>query len=208
MVTLFAIPKPFVGHTAVIQHNAIESWKRFHPGYQIILFGNEEGIAEAACEHGVEHIPDVRRNELGTPLMNAVFEEADKIARFEILCYVNSDIMLLEDLNAAVDRVKHSKKFLMVGQRWNLDVVERIDFTQPEADHAIRMRTMTDGALALMWAMDYFVFPRNMWEKLPQFAIGRPGWDNWMLYQARAMNLELINSSLVIMAVHQNHPPA
>ncbi|HLP15066.1 MAG TPA: hypothetical protein VK470_02340, partial [Bacteroidota bacterium] len=47
-----------------------------------------------------------------------------------------------------------------------------------------------------------------MWEKLPQFAIGRPGWDNWMLYQARAMNLELINSSLVIMAVHQNHPPA
>jgi hypothetical protein len=208
MVTLFAVPKPFVGQTAVIQHNSIESWKSFHPDYQIILFGNEEGIAEAARVHGLEHVPEVRRNELGTPLMNAVFEDAEKIARFPILCYVNSDIMLLQDLNAAVERVRDAENFLMVGQRWNLDVADRIDFSRPEIDRELRLRTMHHGALALMWAMDYFVFPRGMWQKLPQFAIGRPGWDNWMLYQSRTMNIELINSSLVVMAIHQNHPPA
>ncbi|MGE5313400.1 MAG: hypothetical protein ACM3Q4_01760 [Acidobacteriota bacterium] len=208
MVTLFAIPKPFIGHTAVIQHNSIESWKKFHPEYQIILFGNEEGIAEAAREHGIEHVPEVRRNELGTPLMNAVFEEADRIARFPTLCYVNSDIMLLSDLNEAVRRVCGKERYLMVGQRWNLDVTERIDFTRPDIDREIRLRTMQHGGLALLWAMDYFVFPRGMWEKLPQFAIGRPGWDNWMLYQSRTKRIDLINSSLVVMAVHQNHPPA
>jgi len=56
--------------------------------------------------------------------------------------------------------------------------------------------------------MDYFVFPRGMWPKLPAFAIGRSGWDNWMLYQARMMDIALINSSLVVMAIHQNHSPA
>jgi hypothetical protein len=208
LVTLFAIPKPFVGHTGVIQHNSIESWKTFHPGFQIILFGDEEGIAEAAREHGVEHVPDVERNELGTPLMNAIFEKAEKIARFPTLCYVNADIMLMGDLTDAVARVETSGNFLMVGQRWNLDITDRLDFSRPGIGSELRSHTLQHGALALLWAMDYFVYPRGMWPKLPPFAIGRPGWDNWMLYQARTMNIALINSSLVVMAVHQNHPPA
>jgi len=208
MVTLFAIPKAFVGHTGVIQHNSIASWKTLHPEFQIILFGDEAGIAEAALEHGVEHVPEVKRNEYGTPVLSTIFAEVEPIARFPILCYVNSDIMLLDDFNDAVRRVKDASTFLMVGQRWNLDVTERLDFSRPAVDRELRSRTMENGALAQMWAMDYFVYPKGSLKKLPEFAIGRPGWDNWMLYNARMMNTALINSSLAVMAIHQNHPPA
>jgi len=50
MITFFTTPKPFRGHIGVIQRNAIESWKRIHPSAEVILFGDEEGAAEAARE--------------------------------------------------------------------------------------------------------------------------------------------------------------
>lgn len=41
-LTIFAMPKPFGGHIATIQKNAIRSWARLRPA-QIILFGDEPG---------------------------------------------------------------------------------------------------------------------------------------------------------------------
>jgi hypothetical protein len=40
---------------------------------------------------------------------------------------------------------------------------------------------------------------------MPPFAIGRPAWDNWTLYRARALSVPLIDATPVVMAVHQNH---
>ena len=50
MLTIFAVPKPFRGHIGVIQRNAIRSWTLLRPACDIILMGNEEGIAEIAAE--------------------------------------------------------------------------------------------------------------------------------------------------------------
>lgn len=63
MLTLFAIPKPFIGNIGVIQRNAIGSWTRLGAGCEVLLFGDEAGTAEIAREHGVHHVPDVARNE-------------------------------------------------------------------------------------------------------------------------------------------------
>ena len=41
MLTLFAVPKPFRDHTAMIQRNAITSWTLLRPHPQIILFGRK-----------------------------------------------------------------------------------------------------------------------------------------------------------------------
>src|SRR6266853_4649960 len=46
VLTIFASAKPFHGHTGVIQRNAIASWTRLRPRPEIILFGNEPGVAE------------------------------------------------------------------------------------------------------------------------------------------------------------------
>ena len=46
MLTIFTSPKPFTGHSRVIQRNAIKSWALLRLAPQIILFGNEEGNAE------------------------------------------------------------------------------------------------------------------------------------------------------------------
>ena len=40
MITLFTLPKPFVGHIGMIQRNAIQSWTRLHPDIDILMFGS------------------------------------------------------------------------------------------------------------------------------------------------------------------------
>jgi hypothetical protein len=43
---------------------------------QVILLGDEAGIAEAAREFSDEHVPDIERTKYGTPLVNSAFAAA------------------------------------------------------------------------------------------------------------------------------------
>ena len=56
VLTIFTTAKPFHGQIAVIQDNAIQSWTLLRPECEIILFGDEEGTAEAAAKFGINHI--------------------------------------------------------------------------------------------------------------------------------------------------------
>lgn len=102
LLTLFTVPKGFVGDTGVIQRNAIESWTRLGPDVEVILCGDDDGTAQAALDLGVRHVPDIRRNEHGTPLLDSVFDAARQASLSPLLAYVNADIVLFDDfLNAA-----------------------------------------------------------------------------------------------------------
>jgi hypothetical protein len=61
MLSILAFPKPFRGHIATIQRNAISSWMRLRPPCEIFLFGDEEGTAEVAKEFGACHISEMAR---------------------------------------------------------------------------------------------------------------------------------------------------
>ena len=205
MLTIFAVPKPFGGHIGIIQRNAIRSWTLLRPACEIILMGNEEGIAEIAAEFGLQHVPDVARNSFGTPLVSDLFEKAQRISKHNLFCYVNSDIVLMSDFTEAIQRVaRQTTRFLLVGHRWNLDVKEPFDFGSGWEEQ-LRCRVREHGTLAFAYSIDFFVFPRGVLGEIPAFAIGRPRWDNWMLYRARSLRMPLIDATPVMVAVHQNH---
>ncbi len=97
LITFFSAPKPFTNpHIAMIQRNAIKSWTLL-PDVEVILLGEEEGLAEAARELGVKHIPNVARNESGTPLISSMFQLARENANSELLCIINADMILMPD---------------------------------------------------------------------------------------------------------------
>jgi len=205
MLTIFAVPKPFRGHIGVIQRNAIRSWTLLRPACDIILMGNEEGIAEIAAEFGLRHVPDVARNSFGTPLVSDLFKQAQQLSGRNLFCYVNSDIILMSDFTQAVQLAAERKtRFLLVGHRWNLDVKEPVDF-ESGWEEKLRIRAKQFGVLAGVTSIDFFVFPRGILGEIPPFAIGRPAWDNWMLYRARSLRLPLIDATRAMTAVHQNH---
>lgn len=203
MLTLFALPKAFQGHINVIQRNAIQSWMQLEPQPEIILLGDDPGTAEVATEFGLQHCPAIARNEHGTPLLNSLFELAQTIGRGDLFTYVNSDIILTQDFIQALEKVPFTR-FMMTGQRWNLDVTESLDF-QSDWVIGLRDRVAQFGQLEGPQAMDYFVFPRDVYTEIPPFAIGRLCWDNWMLYHALRSHIPLIDATPAITAIHQNH---
>ena len=186
MVTVFTTPKPFKGHSAVIQHNALKSWTLLRPRPQIILFGNEEGSAQIAAELNLTHVIDVERSGIGTPLVSSMFGIAHRLSANPLLCYVNADIMLTNEFVEAL-RVVHAveRRFLMSGRRTNLDVEKPWDFSHPSWEAKLRDRAATEGVEGTSSAMDYFAFPRGVFDEVPPFVVGRARWDNWMIYSAR-----------------------
>jgi hypothetical protein len=208
MLTIFGLPKAFHGLFDVIQRNAIQSWLRLRPPCEIILVGDDEGTARVAAELGLRHIPNVDRNASGTPLLNSMFAEAQGMARYPTLCYVNSDIILLSDFPLAVERVlREMNRFLLVGRRWDLDVQECLAFDE-RWEARLKERVQRHGTIHGHSAIDYFVFPRGLWDEIPSFAIGRTAWDGWLIYRALSQGVPVIDLTDRVTAVHQNHPYA
>lgn len=207
MITFFSTAKPFIGHTGVIQRNALASWKRAVPGGEVILFGDEEGAAEIAAELGIRHVPEVKRAPEGPKLLKSFFDTAQQIAQHEVLCYANCDILFGPEFATAVSAVRNAtKNFLMVGRRWDTDVRERIDFADAGWSQRINAQARETGRpLGGDW-IDYFVFPRGFFlGKLPDLVIGRVHWDQWLVWRAKKDGIAVVDASDTITAVHQNH---
>lgn len=205
MITLFSVPRPFQGHAGIIQRNAIHSWTLLRPACEIILLGEEEGLAETAKEFGVTHIKGLKKNEFGTPFLNDAYLKAARVARYPILAYTNTDIVLMNDFFVALKRI-HFPQFMMVGRRWNLDIKEEINFQDPQWESRLRELLQKEGRLFLSSAMDYCVFPRDFELNLPPFTVGRSGGsDNWQLYRAHSRGLPIVDVTEATTIIHQNH---
>jgi hypothetical protein len=207
MLTIFTSPKPFkMRHIDIIQRNAIKSWTLLDPKPQVIVFGEEEGDAEICKELDLTHVPKVATSERGTPLISSMFQTARELSPNPLLCYVNADIVLNNDLLGAL-RVAHATapKFLMTGQRTSLDIVDLLDFGQPGWESQLRRLAATKGHMDPWLAMDYFAFPRDTYVDVPPFVVGRARWDNWMAYSIRKRGLPLIDATRDVLAIHQNH---
>lgn len=205
MLTLFSVPKPFQGHIDVIQRNAIGSWARLQPACKLVLCGQELGTEEVAREHGAIFLPDIKRNALGTPLLDCVFAESCRVARTRLVCYSNADIILLPAFMDALRRVPF-KDFLMIGQRTTVEQKEPIDFGDVHWAEKLAERARREGHLDGLTAIDYMVFARDgPLRQLPAFAVGRPGWDNWFVERARGLGIPVINATGLVRVLHQKH---
>ncbi len=204
-ITLFSAPKPFTDpRIATIQNNAIAAWKCLTE-VEILLMGEEEGLHEAALRHGVSHVPDVERNVSGTPLISSMLELARQRGEGEMLCIINSDVILMSDFVEASKRLVQLKSaFVMVSRRWDLDVLAPIEFVDAWEER-LKWAVREQGVLHRPAGSDFFLFPRDCYLDLPAFAVGRAGWDNWMIYKARKEHWPVIDGTPSVTIVHQNH---
>lgn len=206
MLTFFSTPKPFRNHIGAIQRNALRTWKRVDPSAEIILFGDEEGTEEVCCELGITHEPDVVRSDRGTKRLDFIFARAQQIAKYEMVCYVNCDIILTHEFRNAFERLlEWRSRFLMVGRRWDTDIAEPLDFSDPDWEGRIVARARAEGIQRFYHNIDYFLFPRGLFTQIPPLVIGRVGWDHWLVWKAGASGTAIVDASEVVCAVHQNH---
>jgi hypothetical protein len=202
-LTLFSIPKGFTdAHVSLIQRNALASWRALGADVEVLVMGDDPGVAEAAHEFGAMHVGNPAKNEFGTPLLDWAFREAATRGSGDLLCYVNADIILLEDFLAAARRLPRGAH-LSIGQRWNCEIRSPIDFAR-DGD-SLSGWARQSGTLDLGRGSDYFVYPRGTDFGLPAFAVGRPGWDNWIIGRTLDLGLPLIDITKSVTVIHQNH---
>lgn len=205
LLTVFSAPKPFTDpRVALIQSNAIASWARLKD-VEVLLLGNEHGLADAARKHHVRRLPDIGRNASGTPTISSMVRTARDHSDSGLLCIINADMIVMADLVDSARRVAALEDhFLLLGRRWDLAVEEPIEFVQGWEDQ-LRERAREQGNLHRPAGSDFFIFPRAMYTEIPDFAVGRAGWDNWMIFDSRRAGVPVIDGTPSITAIHQNH---
>ncbi|MFH1894757.1 MAG: hypothetical protein ABH813_02550 [Patescibacteria group bacterium] len=204
MITLFTTPRVFSDPFDIPQRNAIKSWTLLEPKCEIILFGNEEGVAEAAKEFGVRHVPEIELNEFKTPIAGAIFNMARKLANNPLVGYLTGDIILFNDFMKAVFKMPKDN-FLMVSRRWDLSINEKIDFDDNDWEEKIKGEVRKEGKIHSLSGADCFVFPKDVLGEIPPFILGSPGGDNWLIYKARTLKIPVIDATEEVTIIHQNH---
>lgn len=199
MVTVFTIPRAFEGDVADRQHNAVQSW--LLSGYQIVLCGDDSGVVEYAERAGIGTLPDIARNEWGTPLISDVFAQVQGRLNGDLIAYVNADIMLDQSLGRAINLVAAQlDRFLIVGRRYDAQVEGRFDFAE-----GWQARFADPERLHGEFGLDYFGFRSPLWDSIPPMAVGRMRWDNWFLHAATQDGVATIDATTSVLAVHQEH---
>jgi hypothetical protein len=204
MITIIACPKNETdASTALAQSNAINSWQLLGDDVEIILFSPDGALSGNESGRGLRH-ERVLVNEAGTPKFDDILLKGQAMARWELVCYVNSDILLapsLLDATRIVDKWK--RPALILGARTDLDVTSRID-SSIKGLHELQTRAKRQGRL-MRAGIDYFVFHRGMYATVPPFALGRTSFDNWIVWSARSRDIPVVDVTPVVLAIHQNH---
>jgi hypothetical protein len=209
MFTIFSLPKAFKGIFKTVQENAVLSWNNLKPSPDIILFGSDEGTKEFAESHGFGHLPNIKLMEIGTPIISDLFYQAAENTSNPYMCFVNSDVILSPNVLELAKKVllEHPNS-LLISRRWDYDLNDPIDFNDPSWFLELEEKVERDGELFAHCAIDLFIFPRDLYKKMPPLTIGFPGskYDNWMIYYAKSKGLKVFDLTAAIKVIHQNHP--
>jgi hypothetical protein len=210
MITLFTVAKAFKDHINVIQRNALKSWLSACPGAEVILFGDDDGVQEICGEFGIRHGGGLERSEFGRSLVSDAFARVKLLARFDILCYLNCDIIVFDEFLASVKTVSTLglPRFLLSARRRVVDVDGPLQFDRPEDRNRMRAQFCKSSKLDRYSAIDCLCFPKAWQPSMPSFAVGEVAWDNWMITTALVHGVKVIDVTADCMLVHQNHEPA
>lgn len=209
MLTIFSPPRPFRPPFDTIQYNAILSWMKLSPKCEIILFEDEEKTTSKVAEKlGLQCVTDVKCDEFGTPLLDDVFNKVQTRAGNEIISFVNSDIILMDDFLKGIEKIKElskGKPFFMTGRRWDVEIKEPIQFEKTDWQEELKNKVAREGKLHGLSGMDCWIFPKFFKFNAPPFVIGRPGMDSWLIFKARSLKIPVVDETAVVTVVHQNH---
>ncbi|WP_308910068.1 hypothetical protein [Pseudokordiimonas caeni] len=205
-LTLFSTFKPFRGESATFQQNALRSWATL--GLDVILFGDEDGVAAAAEAYGFRHLPVVERSEKGVPLVSSMFGLAREHSAAPYLAYINGDIILdaraLAAFRALCDE-DNAWRGLATARRRNLPLDVPLGEEGKDFWADLSAIDREYGCWDRSNAVDLFLFTRDIYTDIPSFAVGRMGWDNWLVWSARDSGGDVIDASADMNLFHPIH---
>lgn len=205
----FAVPKAFKGRDAIHQTAAVSTWAA--SGLDVLLLGRDEGVAEAAARFHLKYQENLDYTETGVPVLSDVFRKARSVWLDRPLAYINSDILLppsakagLMHLEVALERAGLTS-FLVVARRCNLPISESCSPVDERTWGKLENAMATVGAWDGPHAIDFFMFSEDLFHDIPDFALGRAAWDNWLLAAAAEAGAAIVDASGTLPIIHAMH---
>lgn len=209
MLTIFAACRPFEGRMRAIQRNAIETWRALPIENEILLIGNEDGIAEAALELGASHIPVAEEYQHGTFSIPVYERLARAHASGDMLLQISADCMLLSFFEAYDALTNFACKYpscIGVGRRWDIPFPDALDFS---SDWRAQLSDLKDrkGVLHPECGLDVIVFPADSEPFWPEGLVGRPRGDGGIFRCGLDAGMQGVDITGGMIALHQEHEP-
>ena len=205
MITYFTTFKNISeNYTSIV--NSINSWLYSNYKAEVIAFISED--LPNNCNF-LRNIKVVKLKNKGLPCINNLFDMAIKHSSNDILCYLNSDIIIEPEFYNMLISIHNNLKdsYLIVGARYDSNVTELIDFNDTSkikrflGNKSLKMNVHDPAG------SDFFGFPKRQYnsQNLLPLKIGRPKWDNWMIYNGLKKHYKVIDISNAYKVIHQNH---
>lgn len=203
-LTIVSVPFPFNDNklTIVHQHNAIKSWLLLDPRPEILLIGDEYGIADVATQYGVRHAGGVKRNKLGDLSMASIFKRINENVDTDWIAYLDCDTILFDDFVHTFEYCSGRWDNCMIcAGRWDAKIPNAIDFSSPNWRQKVLDAVYKLGKKG----SDWFVYRKGFYQHIPDCSIGKGAWDGWMIAAALKQGFPVINAEKTCKAVHQQH---
>ncbi len=190
----------------IIHFNTIHSWGLLRPYLQPVLFAeslNDE-MSYLLMRNGWKVLPIPKFRE-GLPVVSEMVVTAIKNFDAIYYGYANADILFDESLILTLLTLHNEKSKLdkfIIGRRVNY-VLEVKDVVGSLG----QIRTMaTSGTIFMSQAMDYFISTKQgfPWSSIPQFVVGKRGYDNWIVIHASTLSLRTVDATNSILCLHQS----
>ncbi len=153
----------------------------------------------------LEKVPRTRG---GVPTVKDMFNVTSQKYPSPFIGFANADNMFgnslvetLVDLTQNNKGLLHDRMSLIVGRRRGIKDI-KINDTSGDYVDAIAPRLK----LYPSYAQDYFLFGSGgkfYWDRVPDFVVGRIGYDNWLVVMAQRWNISLIDGTQTLHNLHQ-----
>jgi hypothetical protein len=203
-----------------IQLNTLKAMA-FLPGTQVVVFTDDDEMVEQVAELRLSNVHtsrDFKSNQYGTPILSSMYITVERDYPATFVGYTNADIMFHPDLITSLKEVyrqwEHGNlldRILVVGHRFNVDMDKTM---HDEHRHVIRdpvtarnvHKDLASRAKKFQGdAQDFFIITPGSfdWESIPDFVIGRPAYDNWLVDYATHQGMSTVDVTKTVKAVHQ-----
>lgn len=211
MITFITAFRKFRPPFGMIQHSALYSWKV--NGIPVIAPANEvdtEGVC--AGYDNITLIDGVKRGrEIGFPTQSPIVPDligkALPFVDTTMVAYINSDIIITENFVEKIQQIidKYGYDIFGVSSRNEIDLKEYVN--TPESYKAVleQERQAYDDSTS----SDLFLASKFTWRKviseMPDYILGRWGWDNYLHMMGEIYSLKKYNCSDALQILHCKH---
>lgn len=211
MITFITVFRKFKPPFDIIQFSAMYSWKM--NGIKVIAPLNEIGIKEKCTGwNNITLIEEVKRaRELGfnnqSPIIKDLIDKALPYINTIMIAYINSDIIISEDFSQIIKKMisKYGYDFYAVGSRLNIELKECISTREKYKEVFLQDKEHYDASTS----SDIFIASKFNWRKIitgmPDYILGRWGWDNYLHMRGEILKLKKYNCSDILPILHCKH---